>query len=52
VAVTYLGALAEERVGLVEEQQGPARLELVEQPTQVLLGLADVFVTTAARSIR
>ena len=43
VAVLHLAALAEQRVGLVEEQDRAAVLGRVEQPAQVLLGLADVF---------
>ena len=53
VAVLDLGALAEQRVGLVEEQHRAARLGGVEDAPQVLLGLADVLAdTTWLRSIR
>ena len=44
VRVLDLGALAEQRVGLVEEQDHVGRVGGVEQPAQVLLGLADVLV--------
>ena len=44
VRVPDLGALAEQRVGLVEEQDHVARLGSVEHAPQVLLGLADVLV--------
>ena len=43
VAVLDLAALAEQRVGLVEEQDRAAVLGGVEQPAEVLLGLADVL---------
>ena len=43
VAVLDLAALAEQRVGLVEEQDRPAGLGRVEHAAQVLLGLADVL---------
>ena len=43
VAVLDLAALAEQRVGLVEEQDRAAVLGGVEQAAQVLLGLADVL---------
>ena len=42
--VLDLGALAEERVGLVEEQHGVDPVGLGEDPVEVLLGLADVLV--------
>ena len=44
VAVLDLGALAEQRVGLVEEEDRAAPLGRVEDRAQVLLGLADVLV--------
>ena len=43
VAVLHLAALAEQRVGLVEEQDRAAVLGRVEQAAQILLGLADVL---------
>ena len=43
VRVADLGALAEQRVGLVEEQHRAAALGLVEGGGEVLLGLADVL---------
>ena len=43
VAVLDFAALAEQRVGFVEEQDRAAVLGGVEQPAQVLLRLADVF---------
>ena len=43
VAVAHLGALAEQRVRLVEQQHRAAVLGGVEQPREVLLGLADVL---------
>ena len=43
VAVLDLAALAEQRVRLVEEQDRAAVLGRVEQPAQILLGLADIF---------
>ena len=43
VAVLDLAALAEQRVGLVEEQDRAAVLGRVEDAAQVLLGLADVL---------
>jgi hypothetical protein len=43
VRVVDLVALAEQGVGLVEEEDRAARLGGVEQPTQVLLRLADVL---------
>ena len=43
VAVLDLAALAEERIGLVEEEHGAARLGRVEDGAQILLGLADVL---------
>ena len=42
--VLDLGALAEERVGLVEEQDAVDPVGLREDPVEVLLGLADVLV--------
>ena len=42
--VAHLGALAEERVGLVEEQHAVDAVGLGEDPVEVLLGLADVLV--------
>ena len=41
VAVPHRGALAEQRVSLVEQQHRAAVLGRVEDPAQVLLGLAD-----------
>ena len=43
VRVLDLGAAAEERVGLVEQQQAVAGLDLVEDLRERLLGLADVL---------
>jgi len=43
VGVLHLGALAEDGVGLVEEEDGVAALRFVEDALQVLLCLADVF---------
>src|SRR5206468_5853939 len=43
VRVLDLGALTEERVRLVEEQDGAAPLRLVERGREVLLRLADVL---------
>ena len=43
VAVLDLAALAEEGVGLVEEEDRPAVLRGIEEAAQVFLGLADVF---------
>jgi hypothetical protein len=43
VAVAHLGALAEQCVGLVEQQDGAGVLGCVEQSGQVLLGLPDVL---------
>ena len=43
VGVLDLGALAEDGVGLVEEQDGVAVGRLVEDAVEVLLGLADVL---------
>ena len=43
VAVLDLGALAEQRVRLVEEEDGPAAFGGLEHAAQVLFGLADVF---------
>ena len=43
VAVFDLAALAEQGVGLVEEQDGAAIFGGVEEPAQILLGFADVF---------
>jgi hypothetical protein len=43
VAVAHLAALAEERIGFVEEQQDAAFFRGVEDLLQVLLGLADVL---------
>ena len=48
VAVTHLAALAEQRVGLVEEQHGAALFRRVEDAAQVLLGFADVLVDHGA----
>ena len=44
VAVFDLAALAEEGVGLVKKENGSAIFGGVEDPAQVFLGLADVFV--------
>ena len=44
VGVLDLGALAEDRVGLVEEQHAVDAVGLGEDPVEVLLGLADVLV--------
>ena len=44
VRVTHLRALAEEGVGLVEEQHAVDPVDLGEDPLEVLLGLADVLV--------
>ena len=43
VRVPDLAALAEQRVGLVEEQDGVGGLGFGEDARQVLLGLADVL---------
>ena len=43
VRVADGAALAEQRVGLVEEQHGAGALGVVEDDVEVLLGLADVF---------
>ncbi len=43
VAVAHLAARAEQRIGLVEQQHGTARLAGVEHGAQPLLGLADIF---------
>ena len=48
VAVFDLGALAEERVGFVEEQDGGALFGGVEDAAQILLGLADVLADDLA----
>ena len=44
VRVAHLAALAEDRVGLVEEQHRVDPAGLGEDPLEVLLGLADVLV--------
>ena len=44
VRVAHLGALAEQRVGLVEEQDAVDLVGLGEDLVEVLLGLADVLV--------
>ena len=44
VRVLHLGALAEDRVGLVEEQHGVRARRGPEDALEVLLGLADVLV--------
>ena len=44
VRVLHLGALAEDRVGLVEEQHGVRARRGSEDALEVLLGLADVLV--------
>ena len=49
VAVLDLAALAEQRVGLVEEQDRAALLRRVEDPPQVLLRLADVLADDRAQ---
>ena len=43
VRVLHLGTLAEQRVGLVEEENGVAVVGLAEYAVQVLLSLADVL---------
>jgi hypothetical protein len=43
VAVLDLAALAEEGVGLVEEQDGAALFRGVEKLAQILFGLADIL---------
>lgn len=43
VAITHPAAIAEERIRLVEEQDGAAGLDRIEDPAQVLLGLADIL---------
>src|SRR6266566_298350 len=43
VAVLDFAAFAEEGIGLVEEEDGPAILRGIEEAAQVFLGLADVF---------
>ena len=43
VRVLHFGALAEERIRFVEEQNRLARIRLVEDLAEVLLGLADVL---------
>ena len=50
VGVGDLGALAQERVGLVEEERDVRRFGGVEESTEVLLRLADVLLTRLARS--
>ena len=47
VAVLDLGALAEQRVGLVEEQDDAAALGGGEDAAQIALGLADIFADDA-----
>ena len=49
VRVLHLRAAAEQRVGLVEEQQRAAVLAGVEHVAQPLLGLADIFVDHAGQ---
>ena len=49
VAVLDLAPLAEEGVGLVEEEDRAAVLGRVEDPAQVLLGLADVLADHAGQ---
>jgi len=49
VAVLHLAALAEQGIGLVEQQDGPAVLGGVEHPPQVLLRLADVLADDLAQ---
>ena len=49
VAVLHLAALAEQRVGLVEQQDRAAVFRRVEHAAQVLLGLADIFADDARR---
>ena len=44
VGVAHLGPLAEEGIGLVEEQDGVDAVGLGEDPLQVLLGLTHVLV--------
>ena len=44
VRVLHFGAFAEERVGFVEEEDDVAGFGGVEQPAQIFLRLADVFV--------
>ena len=43
VGVAGLGALAEQRIRLVEEQDPVAVLSVIEQAGEVFLGLADIF---------
>ena len=43
MAVLNLAAFAEERVGLVEEEDGAALLGRIEHPPQVLLGFTNVL---------
>src|SRR3712207_8090693 len=43
VRVLDLGAATEQRVGLVEQEEPVARLDLVEHARERLLGLADVL---------
>ena len=49
MAVLDLAALAKERVGLVKEQDGAARLGGVKDTPQVLFRLADVFADHGAQ---
>src|SRR5262249_56934062 len=44
VAVLDVAALAEQRVGLVEQEDGAAVLGGIEDAPQILLGLAHIFV--------
>src|SRR5204863_7707201 len=48
VAVLHLAAPAEERIGLVEEQDRAALVGGVEEPAEVLLRLADVLADDGA----
>ena len=49
VGVAHLGALAEERVGLVEEEDRVRALGGAEDAVEVLLGLADVLARRRSR---
>ena len=49
VAVRHLAAFAEQGVGFVEQQDRAALLGRVEDPPQVLLGLADVLADHATQ---
>ena len=52
VAVLHLGSLAEEGVGLVEEEDRAAGLGRVEEPARFFSVSPMYLLTTAARSMR